>query len=69
MNTHTIKGNWTRIKGAVRETWGELTNDDVDQIAGEREQLIGKLQERYGKALDIVEQEVKLFEDKMSLRK
>ena len=44
-----------QLKGAVRETWGELTNDDVDQIAGEREQLIGKLQERYGKALDIVD--------------
>ncbi len=69
MNSQTIKGNWMQLKGAVRETWGELTNDDVDQIAGEREQLIGKLQERYGKALDIVEQEVKLFEDKMSLRK
>ena len=69
MNSQTIKGNWMQLKGAVRETWGELTNDDVEQIAGEREQLIGKLQERYGKALDIVEQEVKLFEDKMSLRK
>ncbi len=69
MNSQTIKGNWMQLKGAVRETWGELTNDDVDQIAGEREQLIGKLQERYGKDLDIIEQEVKRFEDKMSLRK
>lgn len=43
-----IQGNWKQFKGEVRSRWGELTNDEVDQIAGEREKLAGKLQERYG---------------------
>ncbi|MBL0170190.1 MAG: CsbD family protein [Gemmatimonadaceae bacterium] len=68
MNTQTIKGNWMQIKGAVRETWGKLTDDDVDVIAGERDQLIGKIQERYGKAVDVVDREVQEFETRMSMR-
>ena len=43
-----IQGNWKQVKGEVRSRWGDLTNDEVDQIAGEREKLAGKLQERYG---------------------
>ena len=48
MNEDTLKGQWTQIKGRVREQWGKLTNDDLDQIHGRAEQLIGKVQERYG---------------------
>ena len=48
MNEDTLKGQWTQIKGRVREQWGKLTNDDLDQIQGRAEQLIGKVQERYG---------------------
>ena len=48
MNEDTLKGQWTQIKGRVREQWGKLTNDDLDQIHGRAEQLIGKIQERYG---------------------
>jgi uncharacterized protein YjbJ (UPF0337 family) len=52
MNEDTLKGQWTQLKGAVREQWGKLTDDDLDQIQGRSEQLIGKLQERYGIARD-----------------
>ena len=52
MNEDTLKGQWTQIKGRVRERWGKLTDDDLDQIQGRAEQLIGKLQERYGIARD-----------------
>ena len=52
MNEDTLKGQWTQLKGKVREQWGKLTNDDLDQIQGKSEQLVGKLQERYGIARD-----------------
>ncbi len=62
MNAQTIEGNWTQFKGKIREQWGKLTDDDVDIIAGKREQLIGKIQERYGTSKDLVDREVKEFE-------
>lgn len=43
-----IQGKWDQIKGSVKEHWGDLTDDEVTQIAGNREKLSGKLQERYG---------------------
>jgi uncharacterized protein YjbJ (UPF0337 family) len=48
MNEDTLKGQWTQVKGKVREQWGKLTADDLDQIQGRAEQLVGKIQERYG---------------------
>ena len=43
MNRDTLKGQWTQIKGKVREQWGKLADDDLDQMQGNAEQLIGKL--------------------------
>ena len=51
MNWDIIKGNWKQFKGEVRENWGKLTEDDLDVVEGQREKLIGKLQERYGIAV------------------
>jgi len=50
MNWDRIEGKWTQLKGSVRQQWGKLTDDDLDYIAGSRDKLIGKLQERYGMA-------------------
>ena len=58
MNWDTIQGNWNQFKGSVREHWGKLTDDDLDRIAGNREQLIGRLQERYGIMRDQAERDV-----------
>src|SRR5262245_57248869 len=58
MNEDTLKGQWTQLKGLVREQWGKLTNDDLDQIHGRSEQLVGKLQERYGIARDEAERQL-----------
>ena len=58
MNEDTFKGPWLQLKGKVREQWGKLTDDDVDQIQGRAEQLIGKLQNRYGIARDEAERQV-----------
>jgi len=52
MNEDTFKGQWLQLKGKIREQWGKLTDDDLDQIQGRSEQLIGKLQNRYGIARD-----------------
>jgi uncharacterized protein YjbJ (UPF0337 family) len=52
VNRDTLSGQWNQLKGSVREQWGKLTNDDLDQIQGKSEQLVGKLQERYGIARD-----------------
>lgn len=48
MNWDQVAGNWKQVQGKAREQWGKLTNDDLDVIAGRRDQLVGALQERYG---------------------
>ena len=65
MNWDRVEGNWVEFKGKVRERWGKLTDDDLDVIAGQREQLIGLLQQRYGQARDAIEREVKDFEKRL----
>jgi uncharacterized protein YjbJ (UPF0337 family) len=62
MNQDTLQGKWTQLKGAAREKWGKLTNDDLDQIQGKSEQLIGKIQERYGIARDEARRQVESWE-------
>ena len=48
MNEDRIEGNWVEFKGKVKEQWGKLTDDDMDVIAGKRDQLLGKIQQRHG---------------------
>jgi uncharacterized protein YjbJ (UPF0337 family) len=50
MNSDQMAGKWKQMKGSAKEQWGKLTDDDLNVIAGQREKLIGKLQERYGYA-------------------
>ncbi len=58
MNWDRIEGNWKQIKGLAKEKWGKLTDDDVDVVAGRRDQLAGKIQERYGLAKADAERQV-----------
>jgi len=58
MNWDQIKGNWKEMKGNARRHWGELTDDDVEQAAGDREVLEGKIQQRYGKTKEEAQKEV-----------
>ena len=53
-----VGGNWKQVKGKVKEQWGKLTDDDMTVIEGKRDQLVGKIQERYGYAKDQAEKEV-----------
>ncbi len=48
VNSDRIKGKWAQLKGSVKAKWGDLTDDDLAEIEGETEKLMGKLQERYG---------------------
>jgi len=58
MNSDEIKGNWNILKGKVRQQWGDLTNDDVEQIAGSRDELVGRIQKQYGIAREEAERQV-----------
>jgi uncharacterized protein YjbJ (UPF0337 family) len=62
MNEDRIEGNWKQFKGKVKEQWGRLTDDDLDVIAGRRDQLAGKIQERHGIAREEAERQIKDFE-------
>ena len=63
MNTDTVKGNWNELKGKVKERWGKLTDDDLTVINGKRDQLVGRLQQIYGRRREDLEREVKEFYD------
>ncbi len=62
MNWDRIEGNWKQVTGKAKVQWGKLTNDDFDVIAGKREQLSGKIQERYGVAKDEAEKQISTWE-------
>jgi uncharacterized protein YjbJ (UPF0337 family) len=63
MNDDVLEGLWKQLKGRVQEKWGELTDDEIDQVQGKKEILIGKIQEKYGYARDEAEREVNNFLD------
>lgn len=62
MNKDIFEGKWEQIKGTVREKWGDLTDDDLTQINGSREKLLGKIQEAYGRSREDAEREIKEWE-------
>ena len=62
MNQDIIKGKWSQLSGKLKEKWGKLTDDDVNQLDGHREYLVGKLQERYSIAKDQADVQVNEFE-------
>jgi uncharacterized protein YjbJ (UPF0337 family) len=61
MNQDIAKGNFTQLKGKIKEQWGKLTDDEIDELEGKSEILAGKLQERYGLKREEAEREVRDF--------
>ena len=61
MNQQHMKGKWMELRGKAKQRWGKLTDDDLDRIDGRREELVGRIQQRYGHARDQVEREVDAF--------
>ena len=65
MNNDVLEGKWKQIKGEIKTQWGRLTNDEIDQIQGKRDKLIGKVQEKYGRSRAEAEREVDRFLSKL----
>jgi uncharacterized protein YjbJ (UPF0337 family) len=61
MNKDMVQGNFTQLKGKIKQQWGKLTDDEIDQLEGNAEILAGKLQERYGYERDEAERQAKEF--------
>ena len=64
MNKDTVEGNWLQFKGKVKEQWGKLTDDDLDVIAGKRDQLLGRIQERHGITREEAEAQVTQWQER-----
>jgi uncharacterized protein YjbJ (UPF0337 family) len=61
MDWNEIEGNWKNFRGKIKEQWGKLTDDDLQEISGKKDQLLGKLQAKYGSDKNIVEKELETF--------
>lgn len=63
MNSDIAEGKWRQMKGSVKEQWGKLTDDDLQEVDGSFEKFVGKMQERYGMSRDQAEQEFNRLKD------
>ncbi|WP_298839122.1 CsbD family protein [uncultured Roseobacter sp.] len=61
MNWDIIKGNWSQMTGDIKAKWGELTEDEISEVSGEREKFVGLIQEKYGYAKSDAEHQVDAF--------
>jgi uncharacterized protein YjbJ (UPF0337 family) len=61
MNRDTLKGQWKQLQGEVKKRWGKLTDDDLTQMSGHYDKVVGKLQERYGYQRERAEKEIDDF--------
>jgi uncharacterized protein YjbJ (UPF0337 family) len=65
MNSDQFAGKWKQLKGAVKEQWGKLTDDDLEVIDGKQEKLVGRLQERYGITKEAADEQIKQWSSRM----
>ena len=65
MNWDRVEGNWKQFRGRVKEKWGNLTDDDLEKAAGNRDQLEGIIQKRYGIAKDQAKKDLNTWLDSM----
>ena len=64
-NHHIIEGQWKQLKGEAKRLWGKLTDDDLERAAGNRDKMVGALQERYGYHKDHAQTEFDNWAEKM----
>ena len=67
-NRDILAGKWMQVRGQVKQTWGKLTDNDLDRINGRYDELVGLVQERYGYARDQAEKEVTHFIDQYNMK-
>ncbi len=65
MNNDITQGKWSQLHGKLKRQWGKFTDDDLSQMDGQREYLVGKVQERYGIAKDVADAQVAEFEQSL----
>ena len=65
MNKDILEGNWKQLKGHVKEMWGQITDDELEQISGRRERLAGMLQVKYGYTRQEAEDSINDFLDRI----
>ncbi|MCB1800789.1 MAG: CsbD family protein [Gammaproteobacteria bacterium] len=58
MNWEQVKGNWNQVKGEIKSKWGDLSDDDLTRIDGEKDKLVGVIQERYGVSKEEAQRQV-----------
>ncbi len=58
MNWDQIEGKWTEMKGEIRKKWAKLTDDDMEYIGGNKDKLVGRLQQRYGNSKEQAERDL-----------
>jgi uncharacterized protein YjbJ (UPF0337 family) len=57
MNSDQFEGKWKQLKGTVKQRWGKLTDDDLTALSGKKDELVGRIQERYGITREQAERE------------
>ncbi len=65
MNEQEMKGRWTQLRGRAQQRWDRLTDDDLDRIQGREQELVGRIQERYGKGREQAALEVERWLDEL----
>lgn len=65
MNWDQIEGKWKEMKGKARTSWGDLTDDELDQVGGRKDELVGKIQQRYGLEREEAERQVDDWANKL----
>lgn len=68
MNSDQTSGNWKQFTGKIKEQWGKLTDDDLTAVEGKRDQLLGRIQERYGIEREEAERQIRDFEQRNPYR-
>ncbi|WP_018863925.1 MULTISPECIES: CsbD family protein [Thioalkalivibrio] len=69
MDWNRVQGNWKQFKGKVKARWGRFTDDELESVAGKRDELSGRIQEQYGVTKDEAEKQIKEFEKKVDREK
>lgn len=69
MNKKTFKGKWRQMRGAIKEEWGQLTDDEIQSLQGRADRLLGLLEERYGYTRQKAEEEIGRFLKKYGYRR
>jgi uncharacterized protein YjbJ (UPF0337 family) len=58
MNWDRVEGKWDQFKASLRQQWGNLTDDDLEQAKGQRDRLVGRVQERYGETKETISKKI-----------